>query len=446
MLKTFPVGGIHPPENKITTDKAIISLPVSGTVAIPVSQHIGAPATVVVNKGDNVRAGQIIAAGKGYVTANIHSSVSGKVNRIDTVFDTTGYKQTAVFIDVEGDEWMETIDRSREIIRDIKLSPGEIINKCLEAGIVGLGGATFPSHVKLSVPEGKSCDILIINGVECEPYLTADHRLMLEKGEEIITGVSILMKALKVSRAMIGIENNKPDAIGHLTKIASDFQGISVHALKVKYPQGAEKQLIKSLLNKEVPSGRLPIDVGAVVHNVGTAYAVYEAVQKNKPLFERVVTVTGKSLKDPGNYLVRIGTPVSRLIEAAGGMPEDTGKIVSGGPMMGKTLINADTPVVKGTSGIILFPAPESERPEITPCIRCAKCTFVCAMNLEPFLLAALSEKGLFERAEKEHITDCMECGSCSYTCPAGRPILDYIRMGKSTVIKMARERSMKLS
>ena len=299
-----------------------------------------------------------------------------------------------------------------------------------------MGGATFPSHVKLTVPEGKKCNILIINGVECEPYLTSDHRLMLEKGEEILIGISILMKALKVDRAMIGIENNKPDAIDNLTKLATGFKGITVHALKVKYPQGAEKQLIKALINREVPSGHLPLDVGAVVHNVGTAFAVYEAVQKNKPLFERVVTITGKSLAKPGNYFVRIGTPISKLIEAAGGMPEDTGKIVNGGPMMGKAVNNMDVPVVKGTSGIILFPSEESERKEIKPCIRCAKCVSVCALNLEPYLLMTLSEKGLFERAEKERITDCMECGSCSYTCPADRPLLDYIRLGKSTVIQ----------
>lgn len=446
MLKTFPVGGIHPPENKITSGKPIENLQVSGTVAIPVSQHIGAPAAIVVNKGDSVKAGQLIAQGKGFITANIHSSVSGKVNRIDSIIDTTGYKQTAVFIDIEGDDWMENIDRSSDLVRDSSLSGEEIIKRCLESGIVGLGGATFPSHVKLSVPEGKSCDLLIINGVECEPYLTSDHRLMLEKGEEIMVGVTILMRALKVESAMIGIENNKPDAVSHLSKIAAQYNGITVHPLKVKYPQGGEKQLIKSLINKEVPSGKLPVDVGVVVHNVGTVFAVYEAVQKNKPLFERVVTITGKSLRNPGNYLVRIGTPVSRLIEAAGGKPEDTSKIVSGGPMMGKAINNTEIPVVKGTSGIILFPGNEAERKESTPCIRCAKCTFACAMNLEPFLLASLSEKGMFERAEKEHITDCMECGSCSYSCPAGRPLLDYIRLGKSTVIRMARERSMKLS
>ena len=444
MLKTFPIGGIHPPENKITADKTIVSLAIPASVTIPVSQHIGSPSIPVVNKGDSVKTGQVIATAKGFVSANIHSSVSGKINRIDQITDSTGYKQTAIVIDVEGDEWIETIDRSKEILKDIKLSSEEISKRCLESGIVGLGGATFPSHVKLSVPGGKKCDVLIINGVECEPYLTSDHRLMIEKGEEILVGISILMKALNVDKAMIGIENNKPDAISHLTGIATAFKGISVHPLKIKYPQGAEKQLIKALINREVPSGRLPLDVGAVVHNVGTAYAVYEAVQKNKPLFERVVTITGKSLTNPGNYLVRIGTPVSKLIDAAGGLPEDTGKIVNGGPMMGKALSSAEVPVVKGTSGIILFPINESERTEIDPCIRCGKCITACALNLEPFLLMVLSEKGMFERAESERITDCMECGSCSYTCPAGRPLLDYIRLGKSTVIKLARERIVK--
>jgi Na+-translocating ferredoxin:NAD+ oxidoreductase subunit C len=443
-LKTFPVGGIHPPENKLTAGANIRYLPIPGSVAIPLSQHIGSPATVIVNKGDRVKTGQPIATSKGFVSSNIHSSVSGKVAKIDTIADASGYKQTAVFIDVEGDEWEDTIDRSNTIDKEIRLSAAEITKRCLDSGIVGMGGATFPSHVKMSVPEGKKCEVLIINGVECEPYLTSDHELMLEKGEEILVGISILMKALSVEKAMIGIECNKADAIYHLTNLASGFKGISVHSLEVKYPQGAEKQLIKSLINREVPSGRLPLEVGAVVHNVGTAFAVYEAVQKNKPLFERVVTITGKSLTNPGNYFVRTGTAVRNLIEAAGGLPEDTGKIVSGGPMMGKALNSIDVPVVKGTSGIVLFSREEAKRDQIGPCIRCAKCVTVCAMGLEPFLLMSLSEKGFFEKAESERITDCMECGSCSYTCPSDRPLLDYIRLGKSTVIRMARERNMK--
>jgi electron transport complex protein RnfC len=444
VLKTFPAGGVHPPENKITADIPIEYLSIPKSVTIPVSQHIGSPAIPLVNKGDMVKTGQLIAAGKGIISANIHSSVSGKVNKIDLAVDGTGFKQTAVYIDAEGDDWIDTIDRSKEIIRDIRLSPEEIKQRCFESGIVGLGGATFPTHVKLTVPTGKRCELLVINGVECEPYLTSDHRLMLEKGEEILTGINIIMKALKVDKAMIGIENNKSDAVDHLSKLAISFKGIKVHPLKVKYPQGAEKQLIKALTGREVPSGRLPLDVGAVVHNAGTAFAVYEAVQKNKPLFERVVTVTGKYLSKPGNYMVRTGTPLINLIEAAGGLPDNTGKIINGGPMMGKAVINTDVPVVKGMSGIILIPRDESLRKETKPCIRCAKCLAACPISLEPYLLMTLSEKALFERVEKERITDCMECGCCSYTCPANRPLLDYIRLGKSTVIKMVRERNLK--
>jgi len=444
VLKTFPTGGVHPPENKLTAGIPIEYLMIPGNVVIPLSQHIGAPANPVVAKGDTVKTGQLIAEGKGFVSANVHSSVSGKVSKIDTASDSSGLKQTAVFIEVEGDEWIDTIDRSTDIVRDIKLSPEEITKKCFESGIVGMGGATFPTHIKLNVPSGKKCDVLIINGVECEPYLTSDHRLMLEKGEEIMVGITILMKALKVEKAMIGIENNKPDAITLMTSLASSFKGITVHPLKVKYPQGAEKQLIKALINREVPSGRLPIDVGAVVHNAGTAFAVYEAVQKNKPLIERVVTVTGKSVSLPGNYMVRIGTPLSVVLEAVGGIPGDTGKIINGGPMMGKAVSNTNAPVVKGMSGIILVTASEALRKEINPCIRCARCVSVCPIHLEPYLLMTLAERSMFERAEKERITDCMECGSCSFICPAGRPLLDYIRLGKSTVIRMARQKVLK--
>lgn len=444
MLKTFPIGGVHPPENKLSAEKPIADLPLPSQVTIPISQHIGAPSVPEVEKGQAVKAGQLIAAAKGYVSANIHSSVSGKVNKIDQVTDSTGYKQTCVVIDVEGDEWLESISRDEKLVSDITLSGEEIVKKCLAAGVVGLGGATFPSHVKLSIPPGKKCEVLIINGVECEPYLTSDHRLMLEKPGEIIVGIRLLMKALGVKKAMIGIESNKPDAVAILTEKCSGQKDITVHPLEVKYPQGGEKQLIKALINREVPSGGLPIDVGTVVHNVGTAFAVYEAVQKNKPLFERVVTITGKSVTSPGNYRVRIGTPVSHLIEAAGGIPETTAKIVNGGPMMGKALNTPDVPVVKGTSGIILFDADESRRPQSGPCIRCSRCITACAMGLEPYLLMVLAERSLFDKAEAEKITDCMECGSCSYVCPAGRPLLDYIRFGKSRVMKIMRERKAK--
>ena len=345
------------------------------------------------------------------------------------------------FIEVNGDEWIDTVNLDSTLDKEIKLDGPEIINRITEAGIVGLGGATFPSHVKLTVPRGKKAEYLIINGVECEPYLTSDHALMLEKGEEILTGIQILKKALNVTIAYIGIENNKPDAIQEMQRLAASYEGIKVCALRVKYPQGGEKQLIKAITGREVPPGGLPVDVGVVAFNVGTVFAVYEAVQKNKPLVERIVTVTGKNVKQPANFKVRIGTSVEKLIEATGGLPDDTGKIIMGGPMMGKALGSIDVPVVKGTSGILLIPDEASNRAAVQPCIRCAKCVSVCPMGLEPYLLMPLSQLENFSRLEAEHIMDCIECGSCSYTCPANRPLLDYIRLGKSNVGKIIRTR-----
>ncbi len=441
MSYTFAKGGIHPPENKLSARSEIRDLPIPASVIIPLSQHLGLPAKPVVNKGDTVKVGQLIAKGDGFVSANLHASVSGKVSRIEEAPDTSGYKRPSVFIETAGDEWMETISRDPALVTSVSLTGPEIVTRIGEMGIVGLGGATFPTHVKLSVPRGKKAEFLVINGVECEPYLTSDHALMLENGEEIMVGVQILKKALNVDKAIIGIENNKPDAIASLKMLAQKYQGITVTGLKVKYPQGAEKQLIQALVNRQVPSGGLPVDVGVVAFNVGTAFAIYEAVQKNKPLFERIVTVTGKSLKQPANFRVRIGTSVSALVEAAGGWPEDTGKIVAGGPMMGKALASQDIPVVKGCSGILLLPGKESARPKIEPCVRCSKCVSVCPMGLEPYLLMPLSQKGMFERLEEEKVMDCMECGSCSYTCPAGRPLLDYIRLGKAQVGKIIRSR-----
>lgn len=441
MLKTFPKGGVHPEENKFSASSPIELIAPPQTVYIPIQQHIGAPSTPVVAKGDKVKVGTLIAKPSGFVSTNIHSSVSGTVLKIDEVLDSTGYRRPSIVITVEGDEWEEGIDRSAGLKTENNLSGEEIVAKTLEAGIVGLGGATFPSHIKLAIPKNKKADVLIINGVECEPFLTSDHRLMLEKGEELMIGIRLLMRALNVNRAIIGIENNKPDAIAHLTRLASANEGIEVNALQVKYPQGGEKQLIKAVINREVPSGGLPIDVGTVVHNVGTAFAVYEAVQKNKPLFERVVTVSGKKVNKPSNFLVRIGTPVSALIEAAGGVPEDTGKIINGGPMMGKALNTLEAPVTKGTSGILLIPEKDARRPQNIACIRCAKCVSICPMGLEPYLLMTLTEKTMWERLEKDKVLDCMECGSCSYVCPSGRPLLDYIRLGKSSVSKIIRSR-----
>ncbi len=441
-MKTFKLGGVHPPENKFSQKAPIRELPLPETVTIPISQHLGVPATPVVKKGDTVKTGQLIAKGEAFISANIHSSVCGTVQKVDEVIDTSGYRKKAIIIKVEGDEWEEGIDLSTNLVKDCSLSPEEIVKKVNEKGIVGLGGATFPSYVKLMVPKGKKAEYLIINGVECEPYLTADHRLMLEKAEEILVGISIQMKALNVSKAIIGIENNKPDAIDHLRKLLPGYSGVSVEPLKVKYPQGGEKQLIKALLNREVPSGKLPIEVGCVVHNVGTSYAVYQAVQKNRPLIDRVVTVTGKHLKTPSNFMVRIGTPISSLIEEAGGLPEDTGKVVNGGPMMGKALSNLDAPVTKGTSGVLIFSGEETSRKPVLSCIRCGRCASICPMGLEPYLLAVLSDKKRDEDCEAERIMDCMECGSCLYICPSGRPLLDHIRNGKGAVGKLIRSRN----
>jgi Na+-translocating ferredoxin:NAD+ oxidoreductase subunit C len=441
-LKTFSRGGIHPEENKLSASQPVMKLPLPASVSIPISQHIGAPAVPVVERGEQVKTGQIIAKTGGFVSANIHASVSGKIAKISEDMDSSGYRRMAIMIRADKEEqWADGIDTSDTLIRDISLSRDEILQKILSAGIVGMGGATFPSHIKLNVPKGKKADVLIINGVECEPYLTADHRLMIEKTEELLVGIRILMIALGVERAIIGIENNKPDAIEKLSSLAGSENGIEVAALKVQYPQGGEKQLIKALLNREVPSGKLPIEVGTVVHNVGTTFAVYEGVMKNKPLIERIVTVTGKSVKNPGNFLARIGTPVSALIEAAGGLPENSGKVISGGPMMGKALNDLDIPVTKGTSGILILDDKEAHRKSSKVCIRCAKCVQVCPMGLEPFYLQNMTMRGNFDEIESNRVLDCIECGSCSYICPSNRELLDYIRLGKSTVMNLIRER-----
>lgn len=443
-MKTFKIGGVHPEENKLSAQAPIEILPIPEKVYIPVTQHLGAPSTVVVKKGDTVKVGTLLAKADAFICANVHSSVSGTVEKVDELIDTSGYRKSTIVINVEGDEWEEQIDRSETLVRDCNMDVKEIVQRIKDSGIVGLGGATFPTHVKYMVPEGKKAKYLIINAVECEPYLTADHVIMLEKAEETMIGIEILMKTLGAEKALVGIENNKPDAIAKMSEVAKKFNNIEVYPLQVKYPQGAEKQLIKALTGREVPSGKLPIEVGCVVNNVGTAFAVYEAVQKNKPLIERVVTVTGKSVKKPCNLMVRIGTPGNLLIDWAGGIPEDTGKIISGGPMMGKSLNTPEVPVTKGTSGILLMTVKETKRNASSMCIRCAKCINVCPMGLEPFLLQMFVENLRFEDAETNKIMDCIECGSCQYTCPANRELLDFIRVGKSRVGAMMRARATK--
>lgn len=441
-MRTFKIGGVHPEENKLSANKPIEILPIPQKVYIPVTQHMGAPSTLVVEKGTNVKVGMLLAKADAFICANVHSSVSGTVEKIEEAIDTSGYRKSTIVINVNGDDWESSIDTSTDLKKEISLSSKEIIEKIKEMGIVGLGGATFPTQVKYMIPEGKKAKYLVINAVECEPYLTADHVIMLEKAEETMIGISILMKALGSEKALVGIENNKPDAIERMSEVAKKFPNIEVFPLKVKYPQGAEKQLIKALTGREVPSGKLPIEVGCVVNNVGTAFAVYEAVQKNKPLIERVVTVTGKSVKNPCNLKVRIGAPTIHLIEKAGGLPEDTGKVISGGPMMGKALNSLDVPVVKGTSGILIMNHKEAKRSTSQNCIRCGKCVSVCPMGLEPYILQLFAESRNFEEAEQYHIMDCMECGSCQFTCPSQRALLDFVRVGKSRVGAMIRARA----
>ena len=440
-MKTFRMGGIHPPENKLTANKKIERVPVPSQVVVPLSQHIGAPAVAVVEKGSEVKVGTLLGKSSGLVSANIHSPVSGKVLKIDDALDSSGYKHLAIYIAVEDDIWEDSIDRSEKLIKECNLEPKKIIEKIAVAGIVGMGGATFPTHIKLMPPPGLKAEVLIINAVECEPYLTSDHRLMMEKGEEILVGTKLLMKAIQVSKAFIGIESNKKDAIAHLEELSKSYAGIEIVPLKVQYPQGAEKQLIEAIIGRRVASGALPVSVGAVVQNAASAFAVYEAVQKNKPLIERVVTVTGKKLSNPCNVLARIGTPFSRLIALAGGLPEDTGKIIEGGPMMGRALVDTTIPVTKGSSGILVMPDLESQRKEMRNCIRCSKCVNVCPMGLTPSFLMNVTEFAGWDKAEKFSIVDCIECGSCSYVCPANRPLLDYIRLGKRKVMEINRAR-----
>lgn len=441
MLRSFKIGGIHPPGNKISKNSPITVAPLPDRVVVPLSQHIGAPATPCVAKGDHVKVGQLIGQSSGFVSANVHSPISGVVTAVDSLPDGAGLRKPAIVIEREGDEWLETIDRSDALIQSCHLTPKEIIDKIAAAGLVGMGGATFPAHVKLSIPAGQKAECLIINGVECEPYLTSDYRTMLERGSEVLVGVQILCKALDVNKAYIGIEDNKPEAISHLTTLAAGYPHIEIVPLRTKYPQGGEKQLIQAITGKAVPSGGLPIHVGVVVQNIGTALAVYEAVQKNKPLIERVVTVTGKTLRDPSNFMVRIGTPISSLIDLCGGMPQDALKVINGGPMMGRALANIDAPVTKGTSGIVIMRNRESLRTPASSCIKCAKCVGVCPMGLEPYLLNKLTRLKRFDDLGSLRITDCIECGSCAYTCPASIPLLDYIRVGKAETMKRIRAR-----
>lgn len=426
------MGGIHPDKYKITSQSPIIDAGIPEFVYIPLKQHIGKPARIMVKPGDKVKTGTLLADADGIISSDIHSSVTGEVVKIDTAENEFGYMETMITIKTEAvDEYEADIDTSADIVKDISFTSEEIAGRIRRAGLVGMGGAGFPTPVKTTVPENKKIEYFIINGIECEPFLTADDRLMIEKAEQIVIGAKIINKLLGIQNAVIAIDENKPQAIEILSKITKTYVGVNVQVLKTKYPQGGEKQLIKAVTGREVPSGKLPADVGCLVHNVGTVYAVYEAVTKNKPLIERIVTLSGDNCPNGGNYRVRIGTPASYLIAKTGLPPEKIGEIIFGGPMMGTSVVNPQAPVTKLTSGILLLSDKFTRKLPETDCIRCGKCIEVCPMGLSPYLITKYAKEGMFAEAKAISALDCIECGSCAYICPAKIPLLDYCKLCK---------------
>lgn len=430
--KMFP-GGMHPHEGvngkSVNSGNAIRELPAPQRVVIPLSQHIGAPASALVKKGDTVLMGQKIGEASSFVSAPVHASVSGKVVGIENVEVASGAVVPAVVIE---NDYQDTWAELHPADHPETLTAAELQEIVREAGIVGLGGATFPTAVKLTPAEGKTIEKLIINGAECEPYLTADHRLMLEKPTEIIDGLHLMMLALDVKEAIIGVEDNKMDAIQALLSASNGVEGIKIQALPVMYPQGGEKQLIYATTRKKVPAGGLPIDVGCVVCNVGTVYAVQQAIREGKPLIQRVATMGGL-VNNPGNFLFRIGTTVDKLIDACGGLQPDVVKLISGGPMMGAALAHANIPMTKGTSGILALGKEAVEKPE-NPCINCGRCVQACPMRLIPTKLDLMVRAGNYDEAEANGVLNCMECGACTFACPAKRLLTQSCRTGKKII------------
>lgn len=424
---------------KLTAGRPIEPTVAPREVKLLLGQHIGAPAKCIVKPGEEVARGQLIAEAGGFVSAPVHTPISGKVKKIELVRDAQGLWKEAVIIEAlpeeEGQEparidFSETNPlRTPEEIE--ALSSKDIVDIVGEAGIVGLGGASFPTRVKLTIPEGKKAEMFIINGAECEPYLTCDDALMRRYPSEIVAGVRYLMKAVSAPKALIGIEANKPEAIAAMSNATMMYPEIEVVALRTAYPQGGEKQLIQALTGRVVPAGGLPIDAGVVVDNVATAFAVYRAVRFGEPLMKRVVTVTGVSVEKGGNFIAANGMRTLDLINVAGGVPEDTGKVIAGGPMMGRAMSDVDAPLVKGSGGLLLVPEKDSGRGEVMNCVRCCRCVAACPMSLEPYLLQTLGEFSMPEEAKEAGVLNCMECGCCSYVCPSNRPIVDYIRLSK---------------
>lgn len=438
-LKSFR-GGVHAPDRKeATRDRPIEVLPPPSRVVIPLQQHTGAPCEALVKEGDAVALGQKIGDSKAFVSAPVHASIAGKVTAVQLLPHPVLPKPVlSVVIEAEAAAAgaMDPAAAARPAGAEFPASSAwesltveQLKGNIREAGVVGLGGAAFPTHVKLSPSPEKPVDTLVLNGVECEPYLTNDHRLMLERGEEILEGARIVMKVLGVRRAFLGIEANKLDAIRHMEKLAAGA-GVEVVGLKVKYPQGAEKQLIKAVLNREVPSGGLPFDVGVVVQNVGTVLAVREAVVRGKPLIERVLTVSGDGVGEPKNLLVRLGTSFAAVLEACGGVHLDgEAKVLMGGPMMGIAQYSLEVPVIKGTSGILVFRRGRLERE--TPCIKCGRCVEVCPMGLMPVRIADYAEKDNFAMCQEYGVKDCIECGACAFVCDTKRPLVHWVKYAK---------------
>jgi len=435
-------GGVHPPEHKeLAEEKAIEVLPLPDYVIIPVQQHLGAPAEPIVNVGDEVKTGDKVCEAKGFVSVPSHASISGKVSAIEKRPHPVGGEVISIIIESDGNDQLSP--SIKPITNYFDQDVEEMKKQIQNAGLAGMGGAAFPTHVKLSPPTDKPIDTFILNGVECEPFLTADHRLMLERPNDILEGVRIIMKVLNCKRGYIGIEKNKPDAIALIQQLVNESGNqLTVVPLNVKYPQGAEKQLIKAITNRKVPAGGLPMDVACLVHNVGTAKAVYDAVSSNKPLYERVVTVTGKGIKEPKNLLVRIGTPFQNLVDFCGGTTEDTIKIINGGPMMGIAQYTLEVPVTKGTSGILALTKQEAKLSEPEPCIRCARCVDACPMTLLPNTLARLIEYKMFDEAHKLGVLDCIECGACAFVCPSKIRHVHHFKYGKLEVTKMLKSKA----
>jgi electron transport complex protein RnfC len=427
-------GGVHVPHYKELTENLSLEYAKEPeTVYIPLHQHTGAPCEALVKVGDKVKVGQKIGQSQAFVSAPIHSSVAGTVKNITTITTPTGIRTNCVVIESDGTNEMDESVRPKGDLD--KLSSKEIIEIIKEAGITGMGGAGFPTYVKLSPPSDKKIDTIILNGAECEPYLTADHRLMLEMPEKIIFGLKAIMKAVGVEKGFIGIENNKLNAVKALKEVIKDEDNIQIVTLKAKYPQGDEKRLINATTGRIVPSGGLPMDVGCVVNNVSTAKAIAEAILEGKPLYERIVTITGNGVKEPKNLIVKIGTLFEEVIEQCGGFNGVPGKIIMGGPMMGLSQFTVDVPVIKGSGGILILTEKEAAPQPISPCIKCGKCLEVCPVKLQPLYISGYALKGQFERAEKYHALDCIECGGCSFICPAKRPLVESIRFAKREII-----------